>query len=101
MKGVACLGLESKLIHCSHRLNTNEDIHSDDIKINCVQNASSETQAAVSSEQSSSFLIPVIFLSLALGICIPLLIVGAVYIVYKHRKRNITQKKLKKASIYI
>ena len=96
MKGVACLGLESKLIHCSHGLNTNEDIHSDDIRLNCAQNASSETQAAVSSEQSSSFIIPVIFLSLALCICILLLIVGAVYIVHKHRKRNITPKNRKR-----
>ena len=92
MKGVACLGSESKLINCSHHLNTNEDIHSEDIRIYCAQNASSETQAAVSSEQSSSFIIPVTFLSLALGICIALLIVGAVYIVHKHRKRHVTAK---------
>ena len=104
MDNVACFGFEDKLIDCSHHTDTSEDDHSTDIRVHCTQsnethndntapieNTSPTADAAM--HESTSF-ISVAALTVALIVCVLLVILAIIYIVHQRQKLPVSSERL-------
>ena len=99
MDNVACFGSEAKLINCSYHSDTSEDDHSTDVLVHCA--LESETTTVDTARQESAITVSVVSLSVALIICVVVVLFGMVYIIHKRQeyKKHLstTKRQVKKS----
>ena len=86
MDNVACYGSESQLLDCTHHTDTSEDVHSEDIWVNCDAKDSSDDSLRSDIKQNSAS--STVALTVALAVCLLVIIAGAVYILVRYLKKR-------------
>ena len=98
MDNVACYGSEDKLTDCTYHTDTSEDVHKDDIWINCNVINSNEGPTSVTNDQQSTeersksespTNTTALVVSLV-GLAIIILVIGLLigYKVYQHKRKS-------------
>ena len=101
MDNVACYGSEDKLTDCTYHTDTSEDVHKDDIWINCnkrkpvinCEQPTSVTNDGQSTNERSKSDTPTnttALVVLLVGLAITTVVIGLLigYIVYKHKRNS-------------
>jgi len=91
MDNVACFGSEAKLINCSYHSDTSEDDHSADVLVHCALESEtitpdSQITTVDTARQESVLTVSVVSLSVALIICVVVVVFGMIYIIHKCQK---------------
>ena len=86
MDNVACYGSESQLSDCNYHTDTSEDMHSEDIWVNCGAKDSSDDSLRSDINQNSAS--STAALTVALVVCLLVIIAGAVFILVRYLKKR-------------